>query len=293
MAPASPPSAWTPIYDAPSLVAQPPVRERAPRAPGKGLPSVESDCAPFATKQRAGFEALNAVWLDDVRPEAFEQCVLVRQMDGTRELGWTWSWPGSGRAALGYPAMVFGWSPWSDRTTDARLPMRVAQVRLLGVRYRVSMEMAGTAPLALSLWLTQGDEVTATGPRAIAARLTLWLDYPRGATPPGERSGLVEVAGARYELWRASERVAKRRPSGEQGGEDTTDFDVYTFRGPNGHRDGTIPFAAFLEHLVSDGRVGGDAFVASVELGNEIFGGSGTTWVEDYDVQVGGGGHAR
>ena len=39
-------------------------------------------------------------------------------------------------------------------------------------------------------------------------------------------------------------------------------------------------------YLQKQGRVQGEYFVASVEFGNELMGGAGTTWVDDYQVFV-------
>ena len=41
-----------------------------------------------------------------------------------------------------------------------------------------------------------------------------------------------------------------------------------------------------LEGLSKQSLIRDDRFVASVELGNELMSGSGTTWVQDFDVDV-------
>jgi hypothetical protein len=41
-----------------------------------------------------------------------------------------------------------------------------------------------------------------------------------------------------------------------------------------------------MASLVRQSLIGADRFAASVELGDELMSGTGTTWVEDFDVAV-------
>src|SRR4051812_45834728 len=51
-------------------------------------------------------------------------------------------------------------------------------------------------------------------------------------------------------------------------------------------RQGTLKLERFLEALQGKQLISPDRFVASVEFGNELMSGSGTTWINDFDVLV-------
>jgi hypothetical protein len=59
---------------------------------------------------------------------------------------------------------------------------------------------------------------------------------------------------------------------------------MLTFLGPGGRTRGVLEVGALLGHLTRVGLVGPKESVASVELGNEIMGGAGATWVHRFDV---------
>jgi hypothetical protein len=63
-----------------------------------------------------------------------------------------------------------------------------------------------------------------------------------------------------------------------------TGWDLYYFKGPNQHFQGAIQFQPLLESLLQKNLINGDRFLASVQLGNELVDGSGTSWVQDFAV---------
>jgi hypothetical protein len=71
---------------------------------------------------------------------------------------------------------------------------------------------------------------------------------------------------------------------GDKG--DGTGWTIYTFKSPRIQHRGSIEIHTLLEYLVEHGHVSTNHYVASIEFGNEIMGGSGTTWVEQFEVEV-------
>jgi hypothetical protein len=63
-------------------------------------------------------------------------------------------------------------------------------------------------------------------------------------------------------------------------------WDLYYLKGPNHRLQGTLKLERFLEATQSKKLIAPDHFVASVEFGNELMSGSGTTWVSDFGVVV-------
>ena len=220
---------------------------------------------------------MNNMWAREKAKGAFEQCVLRRGAEGQAQHGWTWAWPGFEPLGYGFPEIIFGWKPWSQASTDAKLPIRISDLKELAVRYAVSTESTGKISLAASLWLTTSGQATAPNPLAIANEIAIWLDYPEGATPSGERSGSLQIEGLDYELWHSPDHGDRGNGQG---------WDLYYLKGPNHRLQGTLKLDRFLEAMQSKQLIAPDRFVASVEFGNELMSGSGTTWVSDFDVLV-------
>jgi hypothetical protein len=58
------------------------------------------------------------------------------------------------------------------------------------------------------------------------------------------------------------------------------------FKSPTIRRQGRISIHVLLQHLVASKLISPDEYVASVEFGNEVMGGTGTTWVRRFDLEV-------
>jgi hypothetical protein len=191
-------------------------------------------------------------------------------------MGWTWFWPGFSVQSFGFPELIFGWKPWSERSTDPRLPVQVANVQRLDVQYAVQTDSSGKQSLALSAWLTNTGTVSAN-PLAITTEVVVWLDYVDGIHPEGQLAGTVKLNDQSYELW-------SEAPHGDRG--NGSGWGLHTFKAAERRRSGTLDLLPFLHHLQAQGRLRNEDFVASVELGNELLGGAGTTWVDEYQVSV-------
>jgi len=245
-------------------------------APGGALPGVTSECGTYATLEWGSRQLINNVFGREQARGPWEQCLLRREINGQEQLGWTWSWPGFLPSCFGFPEIIVGWKPWSERSTDARLPVRLADVQRLDVRYAVQVESSGPQSLALAAWLTGTGEVS-SNPAAIRTEVVVWLDAADGLSPPGQRIESVSLNDQRYELWHESNH-------GDRG--DGSGWELYYFQPSERRRSGTVQLLPFLDHLRQAGRVQAEHFLASVEFGNELMGGAGTTWIEAYEVLI-------
>lgn len=220
----------------------------------------------------------NNMWgLDKVKGFTPSQCLMTRDVGGRRQVGWTWQWPGFDRTVFAYPQIIYGWKPWSGgKPTDTRYPLRVDRVAELTIDYTVSTQATGTYNLAPEIWLTRdGQWSEQPDPKAITGEIMFWMDYRDGATPAGSIVGRPVVGGITYELW-------KMENIGNKG--DGTGWTIYSFRSPTRQLSGKIPVHELLAYMVAQGHVKPDEHVASVEFGNEVMGGSGTTWVESFEI---------
>ena len=209
----------------------------------------------------------------------FEQCLLERTRGGATERGWTWDWPGTDPSVFAYPEIIFGWKPWSGgRTTDHRFPLRLSNMRDLTIEYAVETEASGSYNLAPEVWLIrERSSAGQQNPSLISAEIMFWVEAAGVAQPGGKIVGHPEVGGVVYELW---------QQDGAGGDGSGPTWRLLSLKTPTTQRAGTIPVADLLRYLIQKGLVNPNHYVASVEFGNEISGGRGTTWVKKFAVNV-------
>ena len=209
----------------------------------------------------------------------YEQRLLQRRRAGRNQIGWMWRWPGLDYSGFAYPEVVAGWKPWAGgEPTDRRFPMLMDQAQRLSLAYEVETRATGRYTLAAMMWLVNRSPwLPGAGSDTISTEVVFDLDHSPGFHPPGRRIDGTTVRGDAYELWLADDTGAPLRPG--RGG-----WRMLTFRGPRGRTRGVLDVGALLGHLTRVGLVRPKEAVASVELGNEIMGGAGATWVHRFDV---------
>jgi len=250
-------------------------------APGKAVLGVTADCAAWSTRMTGPYRYENNQWGSKKAKGKTEQCLLARDVAGRTELGWTWSWPGFDASVFAYPEIEFGWKPWSGgKSTDARFPMKVSAVPRIALDYEVETVADGSYDLAPEVWLTNtpgGSEKP--NPQSITTEVMFWMDYASGARPAGEVIETPTLDGVQYELWKADSIGSDANGKG---------WVLLSFKSPTIQHKGTIGIDTLLKHLVSLKLANPDDYLASIEFGNEIMGGAGTTWVRRFEVEVGG-----
>ena len=252
---------------------------QASAAPGRDVPGVSADCKIWSTRTDGPYKVENNQWGFEKSAGGFEQCLLTRQRDGRTEIGWTWNWPGVDKSVFAYPQIIYGWKPWSGGVpSDDRFPMRVGDVEHITMRYEVETQAEGSYNLAPEIWLTETSHWSEqANPKIITAEIMFWMDYQGSARPAGTIVDRPNLDGIEYELWQLDN-------IGDKG--DGTGWTIYTFKSPVIQHQGVIEIHTLMQYMVTSGRVDPDNYIASVEFGNEVMGGSGTTWVKQFEVDV-------
>lgn len=250
-----------------------------PSAPGKHDPGVTAICTPAATLMVGPYRYTNDQWGSKKATAPFEQCLLKRAGSTGSQLGWTWNWPGLDLTVFAYPSITFGWKPWvGGPSTDPRLPVRVADLERLDLSYAIESRAQGTYNLAAEIWFTRARPATPEAdPESITRELMVWLEAEGSATPAGSLVSTPTVGDVPYELWKA-DGIGK-----EANGVGWT---ILTFKSPSTRHRGTLPLHEFVRHLVEHSLLSPDEYVASVEFGNEVMGGQGTTWIHRLEVEL-------
>jgi hypothetical protein len=244
--------------------------------PGKSAAGVTANCADWATQMEGPYRYENNIWGYAKARGGFEQCLLQRTVQGREERGWTWNWPGFDPSVFAYPEIIFGWKPWSGGPpTDSRFPLKVASIQQLSLHYHVETEATGTYNLAPEIWLTRSGRWTSNpNPSLISAEIMFWMDYAGNAQPGGKLVDRPTIGNLSYELWHADNFGS--------GGKWT----YLALKSTEIRHQGSIDLLAVLRHLAGRGLISAEHYVASIEFGNEVMGGSGTTWIKRFAIEA-------
>jgi hypothetical protein len=249
-------------------------------APGKNEAGVVSHGGAWTSVVVAPWRYTNDQWGADKAQGAYEQCLLTRETPDGQQIGWTWSWPGFDPSVYAYPSATFGWKPWAGGTsTDARFPMRLGELVTLDLAYDVETEAEGAYNLGAEIWLTRAAPTSAAAdPSIITHEVMFWLQHEDSQPPAGSVIDEPTLGGTRYELWKEANIGADANGQG---------WSILSFKTSDPRSQGQLPIHVFVEYLIDQGELSPDEYLASVEFGNELSGGSGTTWVERLEIAVG------
>jgi RNA polymerase sigma factor (sigma-70 family) len=210
-------------------------------------------------------------------PGPYDQCLLSRPHDGGTQLGWTWNWSGHAEQGYALPEIVVGWKPWlGGRPTDPRFPVALRGIRHLHVDFDVELRAQGTYNLLLNLWFVRElPRDLHAAHELISAELMVDLDYSEDV-PRQHFVETVELDGVAHDLWLGHESQGSRL-------EPWPSITVVRTRRTT---RGSVDLGALLERLVQQGQLDAGDYLASVELGNVVYGGEGQTWVNTFRVAL-------
>ncbi len=253
----------------------------APVDAPEGGDGVDWSCDADASLSSGSELLSNTVW-NAGEAGGSEQCIAILDDEPQRTgFAWRWRWPWPGRVPTpeSHPGIVFGWQPWRSASTTKQLPRRVGDLERLRVSYRAFVQAEGVYNLAFDLWLTDEERVS---PERVTKEVMVWV-LNSGMEPAARWLGTVRIDDRRYDLY-----ASERRHLGQGR---ALDWQAFTFVAETPQTEGDIALEEILGHLIERGFVSDDEWLASVQLGTEIAGGSGGAQVRDYrvDVTLGGG----
>lgn len=203
----------------------------------------------------------------------WSQCIGIGTgADGSLVGRWNWDWLNSDGNVKGYPEIIFGQKPGMTTTTKA-LPIKVNDLDLATVSYDVSSVYTGSGNVAFDIWLTDTMNPTTFSVPPITHEIMIWLDRQGEMVPGGNFKERVSLNGITYAVlvsdnwgdgWRYIAFVSAESRLGA----------------------GTLDLGSFFSYLLESGLVTGDAYLASIEFGNEVATGTGETSIHGYSITI-------
>ncbi len=250
-----------------------------PHVQGPGAVDIEMRCTDWAEWENHGLLYQNNIWgKGDIAD--YEQCLLRRNLDGNDQYGWRWQWPGGTGDVKAYPEVIYGHKPWHSSSTTSNLPQRIASVNKLSITYAVELTAQGTYNLAFDIWVTSDNPPT---PETITHEIMIWMDQTFPAQPPEFRVGQVTLDDFTYDLYIRPNFDPE--PGTDHGlAEEKPGYIAFVSQADQ--YQGMVNVEKFLGYLVEHEHIPADSYVASVEFGNEVIGGSGELWLNRYQIEV-------
>lgn len=228
------------------------------------------ECTDWHRHSVGSYQVENNVW-NKGNIDSYQQCVFINQADHGIDAGWGWNWPGVRFNVVAYPNVTYGKNPWLN-TTSPELPLRIDEIDCLEAEFRAEQYGRGKGNLAIDLWIT--DSASAE-PSNITREIMIWLSR-EGFRPAGSRVDTVVIDGHEIGLWKKEDHKPSEGPSWT--------FVAFVYR--SDLTEGAINFVEFLDHLVDNGHMSPDEYLASIQLGNEIVSGHGVTLVKDFEIRI-------
>lgn len=214
--------------------------------------------------------------------EPWTQCLLRRETAAGAQFGWRWDWPPyKPYQSYAAPEALFGWKAWDGgASTTPDLPKRIHAISRLNLDFAVEVVADDTHNLNATMWLTRSDVASAErNPSDITAEIMVWFHNPAGLGGGNTSDGSVTLGDLTFD-------VSHIVNHGDGSGNSPNTWTMITYISDTSQLATSFDLALVLQDSVAKGLVEPEHAVGGVELITEVFGGSGTLWLDRFDVAV-------
>ncbi len=191
----------------------------------------------------------------------YRQCIFGSGAGSRSGFGWAWRWPHGDGRVKGYPAVVYGQTPWKETSTTTRLPLQIGELRDIAIEFEVETVAEGIYNLAFDIWITNTNTPKMEN---IENELMIWLVNTAIPVPGFVETVILE--DKEYDFFQYKKLLA--------------------FVKKNPMLKGRVGIKVFLDYLENGGYLDSGHYVSSIEFGNEMVQGAGQTRVYRYSVEV-------
>jgi hypothetical protein len=225
--------------------------------------------------------------VDSLKPRDTTCIFLVGSPSNPVSYGWHWNWPtqaGDTNPVWAYPEIIYGWKPYSHRSTTGVIPAPLDSIDGLSVQYETDTQYSTGScyDLAFDIWVASGSVPNPYSPGMnILSEIMIWDQHSTCFPPPANiPPPIVDTVGGNvYNLY--IDIVNHTWP-----------YLAFLPVGPVNISSRTIDILPFLSYLETIKNPSTQQpffnkkadWLSSVEFGNEIKYGSGRTTLTKYAV---------
>ncbi|HUO97207.1 MAG TPA: hypothetical protein VMU01_00980 [Rhizomicrobium sp.] len=246
-----------------------------PAVSGRILKEATDDFGKLIDK-RTGCAFVNNTWNKQAAGNGFRQRVFLEDAGGRIIGGWQWRAPRQIiPAVISQPQIVCGDKPWDPASGLRRdFPFRAAD-RHLVVDFDAGLRAAGSYNMSFTLWAVSGLPASRSN---ITHEIMIW-NVDSGQPRAGEKIGTVAAGGMPFEVY-----VEKNHR--DDSGSVAFTWTYVAFIAEKPLLKGTLDTGVLTGYLIRRGLLTPDAYLTSLELGNEVLEGSGTVEIRKLDLHV-------
>lgn len=197
----------------------------------------------------------------------YKQAVFLDE--DKKVFGWKWDWPFTDRV-VAYPEIIVGKKPWNKETTCAWLPCRVDEYKISAFLDYELFPNDSKHNASFDIWITEKKTADV---REITHEIMIWLEQD-GMRPLGKNIDIAKIGGTTFEFYRDT-------MVGENG------WDYLCFLKRDNSDSSELSIDLFIDYLIKEEYLEKNFFLASIEFGNEIMGGSGEMFVKRFELRRG------
>lgn len=225
------------------------------------------------------FVLLNNAWNRKATFEPYKQGVFTEKLKDGTAIGWRWDWPYINNGVLAYPEIIYGDKPWPDPWKDPanlvhEFPIKAGSKKITA-DFDISIKADGNYNMAFEFWVISKLPNINTN---ITHEIMIW-NVKNGFPPAGTRRDSLIVDGVRYDLY-------VREGHKDDSGNYSNSWNYVAFVAEKDVLRGPLHLDRFIDYLLEKGYFTKDHYLTSVELGNEIQGGTGCVEIKNFDVKV-------
>lgn len=233
----------------------------------------QQSCQDWATFKAQRIELNNNTWgKQDIKD--YEQCIYQNYYNPTH-MGWRWTWPERRPGVKAYPSLMYGYKPWNKHSTTQTLPMQLSELDSLEVNFLAEMDYQGAVNLLLEAWLT--DSATPE-PYDRTSEIAIHLMQHQWPGQGGDYYQSVTLGERTYDVYINHQMQVPGDPH-------TWSYLSFVNTGKPLLK-GEIDLKQFIDYLLKEKMIINSEYLTSVELGNEIDHGEGTTNIPYFHVRA-------
>ncbi len=244
-----------------------------PEVPGKTVKAQRGDFATISLPDN-GCVLVNNVWNKTAAPKNFEQEIFLADLGGKKVRGWRWrsGWQFP-PTVVSQPQLVCGDKPWDKPEHPLPgFPFRAADTNLT-VNFRLDMKATGTFNMAFSMWAVRSLPATKD---AISHEIMIWT-FRNGQVPAGRNYGSLTVQGTTYDVF-----VEEAHADASGLNKNRWTYVAFVPRTPVMY--GPLDLTAFTGYLTKQNLLSADAYITSLEFGNEVTDGAGIVQLTEFSL---------